>query len=86
LDVGSEEKVMLQSHDEQNIILVTYKDLKKALNKVSWKSYFDGHMMALESNFKIYFFSVSAIYIFNKQKTNNIVSSFDYLLFKSSES
>ena len=35
LDVGSEEKVMLQSHDEQNIILVTYKDLKKALNKVS---------------------------------------------------
>ena len=34
LDVGSEEKVMLQSHDEQNIILVTYKDLKKALNKV----------------------------------------------------
>jgi len=33
LDVGSEEKVMLQSHDEQNIILVTYKDLKKALNK-----------------------------------------------------
>lgn len=24
---------MLQSHDEQNIILVTYKDLKKALNK-----------------------------------------------------
>ena len=31
-------------------------------------------------------FSVSAIYIFNKQKTNNIVSSFDYLLFKSSES
>ena len=42
--------------------------------------------MALESNFKFYFFSVSAIYIFNKQKTNNIVSSFDYLLFKSSES
>lgn len=45
---------MLQSHDEQNIILVTYKDLKKALNKVSWK-YFD-HKMALESNFKFYFF------------------------------
>lgn len=33
LDVGSEEKVMLQSQDEQNVILVTYKDLKKALNK-----------------------------------------------------
>ena len=35
LDVGSEEKVMLQSQDEQNVILVTYKDLKKALSKVS---------------------------------------------------
>lgn len=26
---------MLQSQDEQNVILVTYKDLKKALSKVS---------------------------------------------------
>jgi PAB-dependent poly(A)-specific ribonuclease subunit 3 len=33
LDVGSEEKLMLHSQDEQNVILVTYKDLKKALNK-----------------------------------------------------
>ena len=35
LDVGSEEKLMLHSQDEQNVILVTYKDLKKALNKVN---------------------------------------------------
>jgi PAB-dependent poly(A)-specific ribonuclease subunit 3 len=33
LDAGSEEKVMLQSQDEQNVILVTYNDLKKALGK-----------------------------------------------------
>ena len=34
LDTGSEERVMLQSQDEQNVILVTYSDLKKALGKV----------------------------------------------------
>ena len=62
---------MLQSQDEQNVILVTYKDLKKALSKVcklvSWQ----------KSNTTL--FSVSMICIFKMPRTSEVTCCDPYV-------